>query len=154
MLRMAVADYPDLMVDDREVRREGYSYMVDTLAEIRGEEGDAPLALIIGQDAVNHFDHWHRWREVFDLAHLVVMRRPGSRHAYSGELFEVLQPRMTDDPAAIARAPQGCVLNLEVTQLEISSTEIRDLISRGRSPRFLLPESVIRYIKAHRLYGG
>lgn len=152
MLRLAISEYSDLEVDDREVRREGYSYMVDTLAEIRDEEGDSPIVLIVGQDAVNQFDSWHEWRRIFDLAHLVVMRRPGSGHTYSGELFEVLQPRMTADLSALNSTSQGSVVTLEVTQLEISSTGIRELIAAGRSPRFLLPEAVIRYIDGHGLY--
>lgn len=152
MLTLATADYPDLVVDDREVRRGGHSYMVDTLTEIRAEEGDVPLVLMVGQDAVNQLDTWHQWRKLFDLAHVAVMRRPGSDHVYSGSLFEVLQPRMMDDPAAIGRSSNGAVLSLEVTRLEISSTGIRELIAAGRSPRFLLPEAVIGYIREHGLY--
>lgn len=152
MLELATSEYADLVVDDREVRRGGHSYMVDTLAEIRDEEGDAPLVLMVGQDAVNKLDSWHEWRALFDLAHLVVMRRPGSRHVYSGELFKVLQPRMTEDPGLLGRGPAGCVLPLEVTQLEISSTRIRRIIAGGRSPRFLLPETVNEYIARHGLY--
>jgi len=152
MLRLAIADYRDLKVDDREVLRSGDSYMVDTLAEIRREEGNVPIVLMVGQDAVNHLDSWHEWRSLFELAHLVVMRRPRSKYEYSGELFEVLQPRMVDHPGALEGASHGCVLPLEVTQLEISSTRIRQLISAGQSPRFLLPEPVIAYITEHGLY--
>ncbi|MDX1554538.1 MAG: nicotinate-nucleotide adenylyltransferase [Xanthomonadales bacterium] len=152
MLKLAVSEHRDLIVDDREIRRQGYSYMVDTLAEIRSEEGDAPVVLMVGQDAANHLDGWHQWRKLFDFAHLAVMRRPGSKHVYSGELFEVLQPRMVTDVAALTRSPAGLVFPLEVTQLEISSTGIRDLIREGQSPRFLLPESVIGYIFERALY--
>lgn len=154
MLSLAISEYSDLGVDDREVRRSGYSYMVDTLAEIRGEEAEVPIVLMVGQDAVNHLDSWHQWRRLFDLAHLVVMRRPGSEYVYSGELFEALQPRMIDDAQELERAPAGYVLPLNVTQLEISSTRIRALIAAGKSPRFLLPEPVIDYIAKHGLYGG
>jgi nicotinate-nucleotide adenylyltransferase len=152
MLALATEEHADLVVDDREVRRQGNSYMVDTLAEIRSEEGDTPLVLMVGQDAVNKLDTWHRWRDLFDLAHLAVMQRPGSKHEYSGVLFEALQPRLVNDPGALAESSHGCVLPLEVTQLEISSTGIRRLISEGKSPRFLLPESVIAYIQEHGLY--
>lgn len=152
MLKLATDEFPELVVDDREVRRSGYSYMVDTLAEIRNEVGDSPLVLMVGQDAVNKLDSWHEWRTLFDLAHLVVMRRPGSRHHYSGELFGVLQPRLVDDPESLVRSPCGLVFPLEVTQLEISSTGIRELIASRRSPRFLLPEKVIQYIDEHELY--
>lgn len=152
MLRLATDEYDDLVVDDREIRREGQSYMVDTLAEIREEEGETPLVLMIGQDAVNNLDSWHEWRTLFDLAHLVVMQRPGSRHVYSGVLFEELQPRLIEDPGLLNREPAGRILPLEVTQLEISSTRIRRILGQGRSPRFLLPESVIRYMSEHALY--
>jgi len=70
MLELALRDYPDLVVDDREIRRSGLSFMVDTLSEIRAEKGDAPLILMIGQDAVNSLDQWHEWRSLFELAHL------------------------------------------------------------------------------------
>lgn len=154
MLRLATDDYEDLVVDEREVRREGESYMVDTLAEIRAEEGDTPLVLMIGQDAVNKLDSWHEWRKLFELAHLVVMQRPKSKHIYSGALFEELQPRLTEDAGLLNRQPAGYVLPLEVTQLEISSTRIRRILGEGRSPRFLLPESVIDYMREHDLYTG
>jgi nicotinate-nucleotide adenylyltransferase len=154
MLQLALAGHGDLQVDDREIRRGGSSYMVDTLQEIRAEEGDVPLLLMIGQDAANQLDSWHRWRELFALTHFVVMRRPDSVHRYSGELFEAMQPRMVEDPDRLRRLPAGLVLPLEVTQLAISSTDIRRQIASGISPRFLLPDPVIAYIHAHRLYAG
>ncbi|HKJ16373.1 MAG TPA: nicotinate-nucleotide adenylyltransferase [Xanthomonadales bacterium] len=152
MLALATANYDGVEVDDREVRRSGNSYMVDTLAEIRNEVGDTPLVLMVGQDAVNKLDSWHEWRALFELAHLVVMRRPGSGHNYSGSLFEELQPRLVDESDLLTASPAGKVFPLEVTQLEISSTGIRDLLKTGRSPRFLLPEPVIDYIYQHDLY--
>lgn len=152
MLELATQNHPDLAVDDREVRRPGNSYMVDTLAEIRQEEDDAPLVLMVGQDAVNQLDSWHEWQRLFDLAHLAVMRRPGSELEYSGALFEALQPRLVDDPDTLTQSPGGCVIALEVTRLEISSTGIRRLLAAGRSPRFLMPGEVIEYINEHGLY--
>ena len=112
----------------------------------------APLLMVIGQDAANELDSWHEWRRLFDLAHIVVMRRPESRHAYSGLLFREIQPRLTDDFERLKSSPAGCMLPLEVTQLAISSTGIRAMIAAGHSPRFLLPDAVIRYVAAHSLY--
>ena len=154
MLKLALARYPELRVDVREVQRAGASFMVDTLSEIRLEEGDAPILLMIGQDAVNTLDHWHEWRSLFGLAHLVIMRRPESKHIYSGALFEQIQPRLVNDPGELQNAPAGLVLPLEVTQLAISSTEIRRQICAGLSPRFLLPDPVIDYILEHGLYSS
>ena len=153
MLRLALEGHDDLWADDREVRRKGFSFMVDTLQEIREEEGEVPLLLMIGQDAANSLDSWHRWQRLFSLAHIVIMRRPDSRHVYSGRLFEEIQPRTVNSPQALSKAPAGLVLPLEVTQLAISSTEIRNRIAAGKSPRFLLPDGVIDYIRKHGLYG-
>ena len=152
MLKLALSRYPELQVDDREVRREGSSYMVDTLGEIRREEGEAPILMMIGQDAANVLDQWYDWHKLFELAHLVIMRRPESKHIYSGALFEQVQPRLVNDPDQLRKTPAGLILPLEVTQLAISSTEIRRQIHAGLSPRFLLPDSVIEYILEHRFY--
>jgi nicotinate-nucleotide adenylyltransferase len=152
MLRLAVAGHSGFRVDDREVRREGNSYMVDTLREIRGETGDSPLLLIIGQDAANALDSWYQWRTIFDLAHLVIMRRPESKLAWSGELQNQMERRLARDPMQLRQQAAGLVLGLEVTQLAISSTGIRNLLLAGRSPRFLLPDSVNDYIEQNTLY--
>jgi nicotinate-nucleotide adenylyltransferase len=128
--------------------------MVETLGEIRREEGDAPILMMIGQDAANVLDQWHQWHRLFDLAHLVIMRRPESKHVYSGALFEQVQPRLVNNPAELRSSPAGLILPLEVTQLAISSTEIRRQIRAGLSPRFLLPDPVIDYIHEQRLYQG
>ena len=152
MLRLATAGCPELRIDDREVRRAGHSYMSDTLAEIRAEQGDAPLLLLIGQDAANALDSWHRWRSLFDLAHLVVMRRPDAHFACQGELRSEIERRRVHEAARLHDRPAGCVLSLEITQLDISATDIRALLAAGRSPRFLLPDAVIGYIREQGLY--
>jgi nicotinate-nucleotide adenylyltransferase len=139
-------------VDDREVRRAGPSFMVDTLAEIRSEVDDAPLMLLIGQDAANALDGWHRWRDLFGLAHVVVMRRPDAHFRCAGELRRQIERRRVDEPGRLRQAAAGRVLALEITQLDISSTLIRELFARGRSPRFLMPDAVIEYIFESRLY--
>src|SRR3569832_548786 len=77
LLRLAVCGEPRLRVDERELRRPGPSYMVDTVLSLREELGDTPLALIIGMDALNGLATWRRWRELVDLCHLIVMERPG-----------------------------------------------------------------------------
>ena len=152
MLQLALSPDPDLVLDDREVRRDGPSYMVDTLAEIRDEAGDAPIILMIGQDAANALDQWHEWRRLFELTHLVIMRRPESTYDYSPGLLEQVQPRLITDGQQLNGSPAGLILPLELTQLAISATDIRNRIRNGLSPRFLLPRPVIQYIRAHGLY--
>ena len=154
MLRRAIAGQPGLVADDSELRREGPSWMVDTLAGFRRELGeDVPLVLVTGQDAANGLDRWHRWRDLFDLAHIAVMRRPESRSGYADELAVEMRRRRASEPGELHEAPHGRVLPLQITQLEISSTRIRELCAKGRSAAFLAPPAVIEYIEAERLYG-
>ena len=153
MLDLAVAEAPGLVVDDREMHRPGNSYMVDTLADIRGEMGDVPLFLVIGQDAANALDQWHQWRRLFDLAHLVIMRRPDSEASYPAELEEQVSRRQVEPAAVPGGRVAGRIVSLEITQLDISSTAIRDMLAAGRSPDYLLPAAVITYIRRNGLYG-
>jgi len=154
MLKLALSVDCGLRVDNREVRREGSSFMVDTLAEFRQEYPHSPLLLMIGQDAANALDRWHDWRALFGLAHLVIMRRPESVSIYSDELDAQIQSRLAGQVADLKTAIAGRVLPLEVTQLAISSTDIRRRIHQEKSPQFLLPDAVISYIRQKGLYTG
>lgn len=152
MLELALAPHADLSVDEREVQRGGVSYMSDTLASIRAESGDTPIILCLGQDAANHLDRWHEWRRLLELAHLVVMTRPDTEPGYSAPLRAHFEGRFVDSCAQLMRSPAGCLCNVNVTRLAISSTDIRQQIADGRNPRFLLPSTVLAYIRKHGLY--
>lgn len=152
MLELATASCPRLEIDDRELRRAGPSFMVDTLTEVRAEVGAAPVLLLIGQDAANALDSWHRWQDLFGLAHLVVLRRPDAHFRCAGELLRHIERRRVAEPDDLLQAPAGKILPLEVTQLDISSTLIRRLLAEGKSPQFLLPDAVLEYIRRQRLY--
>jgi nicotinate-nucleotide adenylyltransferase len=144
----------DTVATDRELRRAGPSFMVDTLAEIRREAASAPVLLLIGQDAANALDSWYRWRDLFSLAHIVVMRRPDAHFHCAGELLQEVQRRRVSEPDDLLQSPAGRILPLEVTQLDISSTLIRRLLAEGLSPQFLLPDRVLEFIRQQRLYGA
>lgn len=142
MLLAAAQAEPRLIVDDRELRRAGPSYTVDTLASLRAELGAQPLCLLLGADAFLGLPTWHRWREIFDLAHVVVLQRPGWELAAGNELGEQLAERRSDDPQALRQAPAGAIRVEAVTQLDISSSAIRALAAAGGDPRFLVPDLV------------
>lgn len=149
MLEIAAADTPEFVVDRRELDRDGPSYMVDTLLSLRAEFADRSLVLFIGADAFAGLERWHRWQDLFEYAHLVVMTRPG----YSMPvLANILQRRLARDGAELRAQPAGLLMFQPVTALAISATEIRGLVAAGRNPKFLLPESVIDFIRQHRLY--
>jgi nicotinate-nucleotide adenylyltransferase len=142
MVQAAVADQPGFAVDDRELRRDGPSYTVTTLRELRADEPERSLCLIVGMDAFLGLPRWHEWREILALAHLVVAHRPGWSAPSDGLLAELLAERGAVDGRQLHDAPAGRIHVRAVTPLEISSTELRDLIVAGRDPRYLLPDAV------------
>jgi nicotinate-nucleotide adenylyltransferase len=152
LVRLATAEQPGFAADDRELRRAGPSYMVDTLASLREEVGDTPLCLIVGTDAFRELHTWRRWQELTDLAHIVVMRRPGPSQPLPPPLDAFATPRVVCDSLALRERPAGGILFQAITQLDISATQIRALLARGQSPRYLLPEAVLAYIQDRGLY--
>jgi nicotinate-nucleotide adenylyltransferase len=139
MLRAALQGQSRLALDTRELEREGPSYTIDTLLELRAELGERPLVLLIGADAFAGLPGWHRWHELFDLAHIGVLSRPGVEAVLPDELQREIANRRVDGAVACRHASAGKVIQLEVTPLEISATRIRELLASGREPRYLLP---------------
>jgi len=154
MVRMATEGQRGFVVDDRELQREGPSYSVDTLSALRAEFPLRPIALIIGMDAFLGLPKWYHWREILQLAHIVVAHRPGWRAPDMGPLGELLADRGTHRIGDLHQAKAGHIYIHDVTQLEISSSEIRHLVSVGRDPRFLLPDAVRDIIRKSGCYAA
>lgn len=152
MLKLAQTEFPGLAIDRRELDREGPSYMVDTLQEIRNQSPEKPLLLLIGQDSANELNSWHRWQELFELAHLVILSRPGSNMAYRPELEKQINKRLVDEPEVLITQKTGFVLHFRVTAIDICATTIKSMIRLGRSPHAMLPEQVMAYIRENGLY--
>ncbi len=152
MVRLATRGEPGFVVDDRELRREGPSYSVDTLASLREEFPDRSLCLITGMDAFLGLPTWHRWDEILDFAHIVVAHRPGWQAPGEGVLGELLARRRTQRAADLQDSLQGKVHVHAVTQLEIASTEIRSLVADGYDPRYLMPDAVREVIMESSCY--
>jgi nicotinate-nucleotide adenylyltransferase len=139
MLRAALAGQSRLTLDARELQRVGPSYTIDTLHELRAEQGSRPLVLLLGADAFAGLPGWHRWRELFDFAHVGVLSRPGVEAAWPDALVQEVAARRVEEVAALRAEPCGKLIELAVTPLEISATRIRELLAVGRDPRYLLP---------------
>ena len=157
MLKLAVADTPGLSVDDRELSRDTPSYTALTLASLRAEFPLRPLLWLIGIDAFMHINHWHQWPRLFELAHFVVLNRPGFAvsQALSPALSEVWQGRLTRSAIALTHTKHGHIFLHTVTPQMISATAIRNTIAAGASDNALvslLPGAVLAYIRAHQLY--
>ena len=153
MVRVAAEGQNGFVVDDREILRDGPSYTVDTLAELRKEFSGRSLGLIIGMDAFLGLPRWHRWQEILDVAHIVVAHRPGWRAPDMGPLGEMLSEFGTHRVQDLHDETHGRIHIHAVTQLEISSTEIRELVEAGRDPRFLMPDAVRDVIADTECYG-
>ncbi|TGD74246.1 nicotinate-nucleotide adenylyltransferase [Mangrovimicrobium sediminis] len=153
MVELAVRDEPRLRCDTRELQRSGTSYTVLSLEELRAELGERrPLCLVMGGDAIAHIHSWHRWEAFLELAHIVVLARPGWHIPGAGEVADWLRDHRLADAGGLTRAPAGGILVEALRPLAISSTEIRAMLARGESPRYLLPEQVLDYIQEHKLY--
>ena len=158
MARLATAGNERFIVDDRETRRSGPGYTYDTLTELRSELGSQrALVLLVGADAFLELATWHRWRALFDLAHIVVAYRPGfpidSWQARMPEpLAHEYAARYMQQTLAVHLAPAGGIAAVSMTGLDISATFVRNAVHAGASARYLLPDTVLDYIRRHDLY--
>jgi len=152
MLQLALPEFPQLEIDDRETRRTGPSYMFDTLKELRSGIGDRPLFLLIGQDAANQLHTWFQWERLFELTHIIILTRPGAPARHPPELAEQVQPRMVSDVKKLFESKAGAVFHLEVESIDISASGIKHIIRSGGSPGSMLPVAVLEYINRNRLY--
>ena len=152
MVQLAIRDLQGVVADGRELRRTGPSYMVDTLSSIRDEEGDRPVYMILGMDAFMNLHSWHRWQDLLNYAHILLVRRPGKllpmTHVMRG--FLDLNRAKTLDELLIR--PAGKIYIEDIPPLTISATQIRGLVATGRNPRYLLPLPVLNLINTHQLY--
>lgn len=152
MVRLAIADCPELQIDERELRRTTMSYTVDTLRELREELGrEVSLVLALGTDAFANLNTWHRWDELLDYAHLALIARPGFVLPETGGVADLFCARQASVAALNERAC-GAIVQPNLSLLAISATAIRAQIASGISAQFLMPETVWKYIAAEKLY--
>ncbi len=154
LLAAGIGSTPGLVADDREIRRSGHSYSVDTLASLRDTYGDeARLIMAVGHDAFLGLPSWHEKERLFSLAHVVVIDRPDYEARLPAELADLIAGREVTDPGALMEAPAGRLLRLTLSsRMAISATELRARVREGRSIRYLVPAAVERYITEQSLY--
>ncbi|WP_263226735.1 nicotinate-nucleotide adenylyltransferase [Pseudomonas alabamensis] len=152
MVRQAVEGAERLSVDARELSRDKPSYTIDTLESIRAElaPNDA-LFLLLGWDAFCGLPGWHRWEELLQHCHILVLQRPDADVEPPDALRNLLAARSQNDPTALP-GPAGHISFVWQTPLAVSATQIRQLLASGKSVRFLVPDAVLAYIEAHDLY--
>lgn len=152
MVTKAIEGEAHLTVDPCEIQRKGPSYTIDTLEILHKKFSQSPLCLIMGIDALLNFPSWHRWESILDLAHLLVVHRPQYQLPHTGIISTILKERLARNPNVLHQSLAGSIVLQPVTPLEISATDLRKQISMGKNPRYLLPDSVLEYIKKHGVY--
>ncbi|VAW63837.1 Nicotinate-nucleotide adenylyltransferase, partial [hydrothermal vent metagenome] len=147
LVQLAIEDTPGFVLDKRELLRSGPSYMVDTLQSLKSEFPADTLCLIMGMDAFNGFEKWHRWQAIPALCHLIVTTRPGAGCAtdYNAALAGFASAgdssaHFSRDARCLQRRSGGQILLQLVTQLDISASSIRQSLLSGQSIQYLLPE--------------
>ncbi len=144
MLRAALQGQDRLRLDDRELRRNGPSYTFDTLVGLREEVGSArPIVLLVGADAWSGLPSWHRWQELFGLAHLGVLTRAGHHAGESDALVAESSRRLTTAVSDLHQSASGRVIRICVSALAISASRIRSDLALGREPRFLVAPTLL-----------
>jgi len=141
LVQLAILDRSEFVFDDRELQRDGPSYMVDTLQSLKDDFPDSTLCLIMGMDAFNGLPQWHRWQSILELCHIIVTSRPGA-DLPSFALKAPFSQNINNAPESLLQRSSGQILLQSVTQLDISASQIRNYLSLGQSTQYLLPETV------------
>jgi len=154
MVKLAIQKNPYFSISDVELKRSGKSYSIDTIRYFR-ERHPNSLYFILGRDAFVEIETWKEFQNLFSLCHFIVMTRPGfQKTSASSSLPGSLMPAFRYDQEAKAWIHfSGYMLFFkEITFLDISSTKVRELIEKGESVRYLVPQEVEAYIMEHNLY--
>ncbi len=156
MVELAIADNPLFKLDKRELKRKGASYTIDTLISLREELGkDTALCLMMGSDAFVKLNTWHRWQELLDYAHIILVQRPSQgkpQEPLPDELQTLLRDHYVEDISALHQENSGLINMQAISAHDISATHIRKQLKHGQSARYLLPKEVIEYIQQQHLY--
>jgi nicotinate-nucleotide adenylyltransferase len=155
MLRLATAGNPRFRIDDGELDGSEPTYTVHTLARLRAQVGNTqPLALLLGSDSFLSLPTWLRWRELFDLAHVAHVNRPGHVPGQGGPAPELSAEiaRRSAPGEQLGASAAGRIASFDMPPLDVSSSAIRLMLAAGQDTRHLLPAAVLAYIEAHHLY--
>ncbi len=151
MLRLAIAGREGLLADEREVRRAGPSYTIDTLAELRGEFGSqAAIVLILGSDQLRNLATWNRYEQLLRFAHIACTQR---ERVPLSDLPDAVEALVREHGAQrLPDAPSGSIVFFTMPPMPVSATALRAQLARGERPSELVPAAVLEYIDQHELY--
>jgi nicotinate-nucleotide adenylyltransferase len=152
MVALAIARQPGIAIDTRELKRDKASYTIDTLKELKALYPTTPICFIMGMDSLVSFDSWHKWQEILDYCHLIISQRPQWHPHFNSTVQKLVERCKTADKQDLHNLQSGKIYFQDTSQLDISSTQIRQLLKNNLSIDYLVPEAVSDYIKKHHLY--
>jgi nicotinate-nucleotide adenylyltransferase len=152
MLKIAIKNISGLTIDECELHREEVSYTIDTVSAVRKQAGDTSICLLMGMDAFNTMPFWHRWEELLDQVHIVIADRPTDDIAKDPNMTVFFNTHSVDDISHLHNTPAGNIYKIDIPVLDISASQIRNIISSGMDASCLLPEKVLDFIKTNNLY--
>ena len=154
MVELAIAGNSLFRLDARELMRSTPSWTVETLEQVRAEQGPLqPLAFIIGQDSLLSLQRWHRWESLLGLCHLLVCQRPGYPVAMeTAEQQRWLERHSTALVDELHAAPAGKIYLAQTPMYDISATAIRQRLAQNLPCDELVPAPVLAFIQQHNLY--
>ena len=155
MLSLAINEEADqdLIIDLLECERDGPSFTLDTVLEIRNKIGaQISMCFCLGMDSFLNINAWNGWKDLLSMAHIVVTKRPGWDEPKIGELYEFIRIHQSSRIQDFHDAPFGKIFFTDMTPIDISSTAIRKAINEKNSVCKLLANNVTRYIKNNKLY--
>ncbi|MBY0377433.1 MAG: nicotinate-nucleotide adenylyltransferase [Gammaproteobacteria bacterium] len=153
LLRLAITPVPQFRIDDREIKRDSPSYMIETVKSLRKEFSNTPLCLLLGSDAFLKLDEWKEWQKLLDYVHIVVGLRAGTPFLLNEVLSDFISQHQLNDTEDLHQQLHGGIYIQNISQLTISASDIRSQIAAHLDVRFLLPDNVYQYIQQHQLYG-
>lgn len=131
MLRLAIQDNPLFGLELAEIQRGGVSYTYETVKQLKEAHPENDYYFIIGGDMVDYLPKWYRINDLLKIVNFVAVRRPGAKNE-----------------------SQYPVIWVDVPEVQIASSDIRQRVAQGESIRYLVPTRVEQYIKEHDLYHG
>lgn len=149
MLKLALSEYPDFVLDTRELERDGPSWTVLTLQSLHQQYPDDKLCLVMGSDAFAGLPSWYHWQEILTLAHIVVIERTGFKHPTRPDWA---LDYLTEDVASLRRSSYPVILSVSLRGVDISATDIRERLINGQDVCGLLNDEVVAYIHQNNLY--
>lgn len=154
MIQLATKNLPYLNTDNHEITHPTVSYTIKTLEYLRKKNATTPLALIMGTDVFNRFDEWHKWQEILDWTHLIVVNRPHHENITNNKIIELLSQRQIFTPQELQKKIAGLIYRTNIEPLPISATKIRALIKQKKDASNLVGQEVWQYISKNKLYNN